>query len=40
MKYKTIINIDIDERMEIYVKSKTELANQIESLCEMDGESF
>ena len=27
MKYKTIINKYIDERVEIYVESKTELVN-------------
>ena len=36
MKYKTIIKEDIEERVEIYAKSRTKLIEQIESLCEND----
>jgi DNA-binding LytR/AlgR family response regulator len=36
MKFKTIIKEDIEERVEIYAKSRTKLIEQIESLCEND----
>ena len=36
MKYKTTINDNIDERIEIYVKNRTDLVNQIEELCDND----
>ena len=36
MRYKTIIDPNIDERIEIYANQRTSLINQIENLIEND----
>ena len=36
MKYKVIVNEDVEERVEIYVKRRNSLVDQIEQICKND----